>query len=90
MVCYLKTHLVAKKPLKLNNTIKSCLINLNFILYHVFSLNTPVFVILSSEKSFEVLPRYNGAVFILESIALKLHISTPLTNITIRTIVKQT
>ena len=39
MVPYLKTHFVAKDPLKLNDEITTCLINLNIALYHAFSLN---------------------------------------------------
>ena len=35
---------------------------------------------LSIEKSFEALPKLNGAAFISESFALNLYISTPLTN----------
>ena len=34
------TNLVAKDPLKLNNAINTCLINLNITLYHVSLLNT--------------------------------------------------
>ena len=39
MVRYLKTHFAAKDLPKLNGAIGTCLINLNIILYHVFSLN---------------------------------------------------
>ena len=39
------------------------------------------FLILSTEKSFEALPKHNEIAFISESFALDLYISTPLANI---------
>ena len=43
------------------------------------SMQSSLFI-LSAEKSFETLPKHNGAAFISETFALNLYISTPLTN----------
>ena len=40
----------------------------------------PVFFILSTEKSFETLPKHNGAAFISESVISNLYTFTQLTN----------
>ena len=51
------------------------LINLKIIDISIY------FFKLSTEKSFETLPKHNGTTFISESFALNLYISTPLANI---------
>ena len=40
-------------------------------------LYNPAFFTLSNEKSFDTLPKHNGAAFISESFAFNLDISTP-------------
>ena len=82
-------HFVIKDELKLNNAVNICLITLNvfyIMLFHqifmniqnTININT---IMLSTEKSFETLPKHNGAAFISECFALNLYISILLTNL---------
>ena len=50
-----------------------------YIYIYIYPFN-PVLFILSTEKSFETLPRHNDAATISESFALNFIISVPLTN----------
>ena len=73
--------MLANDPIKSNNAINTCLINLNIILFFAFSLNiyeypkhrqlqnsqknySNIHIILSAEKSFETMPKHNGAKFV--------------------------